>query len=209
MARLPEEYKTTVPSGENAEEVVALIVACQLADTGEADMSLDELIDDWHELDLATEAVVVVAPDGRIAGYADVISRSYVTVSVYGYVHPDHRERGIGASIVAWGEHWTRDHIPQAPDNARVVVQHYVNAANEGMRKLLEFVGYEPVRGVYVMETELDKAPSATGLARGHLRPRLRSRPGRVGGTRGCRGRLPGLVGTSSQYLRELCARDG
>jgi hypothetical protein len=93
MAEPPEEYKTTVPSGENEEEVVALIVACQLADTGEADMSLDELIDDWHELDLATEAVVVVAPDGRIAGYADVISRSYVTVSVYGYVHPDHRER--------------------------------------------------------------------------------------------------------------------
>ncbi|HZA44494.1 MAG TPA: GNAT family N-acetyltransferase [Rubrobacter sp.] len=132
MAELPEEYKTTVPSGENAEEVVALIVACQLADTGEEDMSLDELIDDWHELDLATEAVVVVAPDGRIAGYADVISRSYVTVSVYGYVHPDHRERGIGASLVAWGERWTRDHIPQAPDNARVIVQHYVNAANEG-----------------------------------------------------------------------------
>ena len=119
MAELPEEYKTTVPSGENAEEVVALIVACQLADTGEEDMSLDELIDDWHELDLATEAVVVVAPDGRIAGYADVISRSYVTVSVYGYVHPDHRERGIGAFLVAWGERWTRDHIPQAPDNAR------------------------------------------------------------------------------------------
>ena len=159
MAELPEEYKTTVPSGENAEEVVALIVACQLADTGEEDMSLDELIDDWHELDLATEAVVVVAPDGRIAGYADVISRSYVTVSVYGYVHPDHRERGIGAFLVAWGERWTRDHIPQAPDNARVIVQHYVNAANEGARKLLEFVGYEPVRGVYVMETELDKAP--------------------------------------------------
>ena len=159
MAELPEEYKTTVPSGENAEEVVALIVACQLADTSEEDMSLDELIDDWHELDLATKAVVVVAPDGRIAGYADVISRSYVTVSVYGYVHPDHRERGIGAYLVAWGERWTRNHIPQAPDNARVVVQHYVNAANEGARKLLEFVGYEPVRGVYVMETELGKAP--------------------------------------------------
>lgn len=88
-----------------------------------------------------------------------MISRSYVTVSVYGYVHPDHRERGIGASLVAWGERWTRDHIPQAPDNARVVVQHYVNAANEGARELLEFVGYEPVRGVYIMETELDKAP--------------------------------------------------
>ncbi len=159
MAEMPEGYGMTVPSREDAEEVVALIVACQLADTGEADMSLDELIDDWHDLDPAEEAVAVAAPDGRLAGYADVINRSYVTVSVYGYVHPDHRERGIGASLVAWGERWTRDRIPQAPDDARVVVQHYVNAANTGARKLLETTGYAPVRGVYVMETELEQAP--------------------------------------------------
>ncbi len=80
------------------------MVACQLADTGGADMSLDELVDDWHGLNLAEEAVVVAAPDGRIAGYADVLNRSFVTVSVYGYVHPDHRGRGVGASLVAWGE---------------------------------------------------------------------------------------------------------
>ena len=159
MAELPEGYGLTVPSREDAEEVVALIVACQLADTGEADVSLDELIDDWQSLDLAEEAVVVAAPDGRIAGYADLINRSFVTVSVYGYVHPDHRERGIGASLIAWGERWTRDRMPQAPDDARVVVQHYVNAANTGARKLLETAGYAPVRGVYVMETELEQAP--------------------------------------------------
>ena len=46
-----------------------------------------------------------------------------------------------------------------APQDARVVVQHYVNAENEGARRLLEARGYEPVRGVYVMETELDEPP--------------------------------------------------
>ncbi|MDP9477393.1 MAG: GNAT family N-acetyltransferase [Actinomycetota bacterium] len=161
MTELPERYATRPPSPEDAEEVVALMVACQLADTGGADMSLDELVDDWHGLNLAEEAVVVAAPDGRIAGYADVLNRSYVTVSVYGYVHPDHRGRGVGASLVAWGERWTREHMPLAPEGARVVVQHYINAANEGARRLLESLGYAPVRGVYVMETELDEAPPA------------------------------------------------
>ena len=156
---LPEGYATRAPSREDAEEVAALIIACQLADTGASDVSLDELIDDWHDLDPAQEAVVVAAPDGSIAGYADVLNRSYVTVSVYGYVHPDHRERGIGAFLVAWGERWTRDHTTYAPENARVVVQHYINAANSGARRMLEAAGYLPVRGVYVMETELDEAP--------------------------------------------------
>jgi mycothiol synthase len=159
MTELPDGFSTRTPTPEDAESVAALIVACQLADTGEADMSLEELIDDWHGLNLAEEAVVVAAPDGRIAGYADVLNRSYVTISVYGYVHPDYRGRGIGACFVAWGERWTRDRMPQAPENARVVVQHFINAANEGARRLLESSGYAPVRGVYVMETELVEAP--------------------------------------------------
>jgi hypothetical protein len=35
--------------------VAALISACQLADTSEADMSVEEVVDDWHGLDLAEE----------------------------------------------------------------------------------------------------------------------------------------------------------
>src|SRR4028118_1377804 len=103
MTGLPEGYVTRAPTREDAEEVAALMVACQLANTGRSDVSLDELIDDWHGLDLAEEAVVVVGPDSGIVGYADVLNRSFVTVSVYGYVHPDHRGRGIGEVLVGWG----------------------------------------------------------------------------------------------------------
>ena len=147
------------PAREDAEAVAALISACQISDTGETDMSLDELLDDWHTLDLTEEAVVVTAPDGRTAAYADLFNRSFVIVSIYGYVHPDYRGLGIGSYLVAWGERWTRDCMPQAQQNARVVAQHYINAANEGARRLLEGSGYAPVRGIYVMDIRLDEAP--------------------------------------------------
>jgi mycothiol synthase len=156
---LPEGYTTREPAREDAEAVAALISACQIADTGASDMSVEEMLDDWHTLDLAEEAVIVTAPDGRIAAYADVFNRSFVIVSVYGYVHPDYRGVGIGSYLVAWGERWTRDRMPQAQENARVVVQHYVNSANEGARRLLEASGYTPVRGIYVMEAGLAEAP--------------------------------------------------
>jgi mycothiol synthase len=156
---LPEGYTTRALRREDAEAVTALISACELADTGASDMSLDELIDDWHSLDLAEDAVAVIAPDGTIAAYADVFNRSFVIVSIYGYVHPDYREVGLGSYLVAWGEHWTRDHMPQAQQNARVVVQHYINSANEAGRRLLENSGYTPLRGTYVMETTLDEPP--------------------------------------------------
>ncbi|MGI9122877.1 MAG: GNAT family N-acetyltransferase [Rubrobacter sp.] len=159
MTGLPEGYTTRAPAREDAEAVAALISACQISDTGETDMSLDELLDDWHTLDLTEEAVVVTAPDGRTAAYADLFNRSFVIVSIYGYVHPDYRGLGIGSYLVAWGERWTRDRMPQAQQNARVVAQHYINAANEGARRLLEGSGYAPVRGIYVMDTRLDEAP--------------------------------------------------
>jgi mycothiol synthase len=156
---LAGRLQTRAPTREDAEAVAALISACQIADTGETDMSVEELLDDWHPLDLTEEVVIVAAPDGQIAAYADVLNRSFVTVSVYGYVRPDHRGMGIGTYLVAWGERWTRGHTPQAPDNARVVVQHYINRANADGRRLLEDSGYKPVRAVYVMETRLDGAP--------------------------------------------------
>ncbi len=110
---LPEGYTTRVPAREDAEAVAALISACQIADTGASDMSVEEILDDWHSLDLAEEAVVVTAPDGRIAAYADVFNRSFMTVSVYGYVHPDYRGLGMGGYLVTWGERWTRDRMPR------------------------------------------------------------------------------------------------
>jgi len=154
MTGLPEGYATRAPGRGDVEEVAALIYASDLADNGASDMSVEELLDDWHSLDLAGEAVAVVAPDGTIAGYADVINRSFVTVSVYGYVHPDFRGLGIGAYLISWGER-----MPHAPEDARVVVQHYINRLNETAQRLLESLDYAPVRGVYVMETELREAP--------------------------------------------------
>jgi hypothetical protein len=65
----------------------------------------------------------------------------------------------LGAYLVAWGERWTREHTPDAPENARVVVQHYIDRTNEAARQLLENLGYALVHGVYVMETVLDEAP--------------------------------------------------
>ena len=156
---LPEGFSAGAPVRDDADAVAGLISACILADGGEASTTTEEVLDDWEDLDLSTEALLVFAPDGRIAGYADVINRSNVVVSVYGYVHPEYRGRGVGAHLVGWGEDWTRERIAQAREEARVVIQHYVSAANESARRLLAGAGYVPARRIHTMAIDLGQAP--------------------------------------------------
>ena len=158
---LPRGYTARPPSCDDAPAVAALIAACERADTGASRMTTEELLGDWRGLDLADEAVLVVSDDGSIVASADVLNRVYVNVSVYGFVHPEHRGRGLGRWLVEWGEAWTRDRMERAPAEARVVVQHFVNAVNEPARRLLEEMGYAAVRGTYTMTIELYGPPPA------------------------------------------------
>jgi mycothiol synthase len=156
----PNGYSVRAPTISDARVVAELIAAAELVDGGRTEMTVEELMGDWQEIEPSEEAVVATAPDGSVAAYADVLNRSYVSVSVYGYVHPEHRGRGVGAYLVRWGEEWTRDRIDRAPEDARVVVQHYVNALNESAQRLLRVSGYAAVRGYYRMAIELEQAPT-------------------------------------------------
>jgi mycothiol synthase len=158
-AHLPSGFHHRAPTIDDAPAVASLIAACQQADEGKPEMTTEELLQDWHGIDLGEEAVVVVDDSGRVVGSADVLNRSYVSVSVYGNVHPEYRGRGVGHFLVDWGEQWARDRMDLAPPDARVSVRHYLLASNAPARALVEAAGYPPVRGVYVMEIELEEPP--------------------------------------------------
>ena len=144
---------------DDAAAVAGLMAACVREDGGAEGTSVEHVLDDWHEIDLGEEAVLVLAPGGTVAGYADVVNRAFVALTVYGYVHPGHRGRGIGAWLVGWGEGWMLGRMHLAPEGAGVVVRHYVISTDAGARKLLEGDGYEAVRGTYVMEIDLEEEP--------------------------------------------------
>lgn len=158
---LPEGYTVRHPTRADAPEVAALIATSERANGDEATTTTEELLNDWEDIDLDEEAVLLLAPDGRFAAYADVLNRRNVQVSVYGYVHPDFQGQGLGAHLVQWGESWTRDRIDRAPESARVTVQHYVRESNAAARRLMESRGYTPVRSYYRMAIELDALPPA------------------------------------------------
>ncbi len=82
MLPLPRGYGLRPPTRADAPAVADVLAACQQAETGKATTSTEELLSDWETIDLAEEAVVVIAPDGRIVGSADLVNRANVQVTV-------------------------------------------------------------------------------------------------------------------------------
>jgi mycothiol synthase len=157
-APLPSGYRSRPPRMEDAEQVAALIGACQLRDTGRSEISAAEVRGDWQTLDLATEATAVTGPDGRIVAEVELMNRDFRQILVYGYVHPDDEGRGLGRFLVSWAEDWARSHMDHVPGED-VEVRHYINGGNSVAPALMAAQGYEPIRGVYVMEVDWTKRP--------------------------------------------------
>jgi mycothiol synthase len=158
---LPTGYDARPPRDEDAEAVAEVITASRAAYGDEEVATAEDVLDDWQGVDLAQEAIVVTAPDGRIVGAADIYNRRNMRVSVYGNVAPAEQGRGVGTFLVNWGEEWARERMSAAPDGAKVAVEHYIDGENAPASALLAALGYPRIRTVYVMAITLDEAPPA------------------------------------------------
>lgn len=151
---LREGYVVRNPAMGDFRAVADLILASDLAGFGEPDYLEDELLTDWNDLDLKTDAWVVVAPGGDLAGYAAVEQRGHVYAE--GYVHPRYTDRGVGTSLIRLTEARARERVP---GRAKVVLDNTINGRDGPARQLLEREGYEPVRHFWRMAIELEEEP--------------------------------------------------
>ena len=99
---LNQGYRVRSPLPTDAQAVLALLVARDIADVGAPGITLEDLQDEWcgAEFDLSADARVVETADGRIVGYA-AMSREVTMVVI---VAPDHEGRGVGSALRGWAE---------------------------------------------------------------------------------------------------------
>ncbi|MGZ3714577.1 MAG: GNAT family N-acetyltransferase [Ktedonobacterales bacterium] len=157
---LPAGYAVRRPSLSDLEPVFAVVDAAAIAEHGASDFSLEDFQSGWlrSDFDLATDAWLVVAPDGQIAAYADVTHRQHAMMDAWVSVHPRHLERGIGTYLMRQTEGHAREHISLAAPQARVVIQRWISTANAPALRLAEREGYAPVRRFLRMLAELGDA---------------------------------------------------
>lgn len=132
------------PRPDDAEAVFALVEARDIADLGEPDFTLDDLLDVWRssELDLSRDTCVVEV-DGRIRAYAEVRR-----VGSIGIVAPSFEGRGLGARLLQWTEARERERASRPH-------RQWIAASNERGRVFLQAAGYAHARSVHRMRRSL------------------------------------------------------
>ena len=111
-----------------------------------------EVADAWRGLDLEKDAWLIVAPGGRLAGYATLEQRGEGQFQSDGYVHPELRGSGVGGKLVDLAEE-------RARERHAVSVQNAIVSRDEAARQVLVRREYEPVRHFYRMAIELGDDP--------------------------------------------------
>lgn len=160
MTHLPFEFSVRSPTLGEAQAVVDLINTNILEEFGEADYTLGDLLSAWQRPDfsLATDAWVVLAPDGTLAGYTSVRETGErVRIEQNTSVGLAYRERGLEVCLLSLAEEWARERI--ARGGSREIVQ-VVNDRNPWKAALLSRAGYAPVRQAWIMEIEMDARPT-------------------------------------------------
>jgi mycothiol synthase len=147
----------------DAEAILAVGVARDVADVGEPDWSIEAVRD---ELAGASDAVVATDGDGAVVGFALLTG-----IDARVAVHPDACGRGIGTALREWvEERATGD-----------VLRQETMGSNDAANALLEAAGYERTDHFWRMARELDGSEQAPDWPAGvAVRPFERGRDERA-----------------------------
>lgn len=168
-ATLPQGLTIRSPRLDEVQAATDLLRACEMADDGTTTITMQDLLSYWQapDVNVETDVWVVVNEQGQLIGYADAGHRMHVTLFSDVHVHPDYQNRGIEEVLVRLTEDRLRQHIAEAPANARVTINSWVSHKNTNMPHVLEEAGFQKIRYSWRMRIEMNEAPPAPELPEG------------------------------------------
>ena len=138
------------PTQSDADAVARLVIAYERSLYGTTGYSLGDLEAEWETLDLERDALVLV--DGeRVVAFGSLHDRGELW-RVDGCVHPEENGRGFGRELAA------RLEATAASRGARRI-QNAVAERDEAGNRLLEALGYRPVRVFRELRIDLATGP--------------------------------------------------
>jgi mycothiol synthase len=166
---LPHNFLVRVPTMDDLQAVYDLSLACDMADNGMLDFTLEDLRISWSEPDfnLAIDAWVITTQDDKIVAYAETGQREHAKIFAWVRVHPEYRGQGLEQYLIHLTEARAQQHIAQASEHARVTIRNGSSHNNQAFAGILEQEGYSYIRSFWRMEIDMEVAPPAPEIPAG------------------------------------------
>lgn len=171
MDELAQGYTLRHPVMADISKVVKLIDIVS-DDIGDAGVSIteDELGKFWksEEADLNKDFWVVESPDGEIVGYEEFEDRfEHCVFAGDGYVHPAHRNKRVGTTLVRQLVERAKIEVPLAPPQYRVFVRNGFGVSEVNALEMYTELGFTVSRYHWRMRIDLTELPDEQPLPEG------------------------------------------
>jgi ribosomal protein S18 acetylase RimI-like enzyme len=150
----PAGYQLRAPTPNDLKVTAEVLIADQLDDAGQIILDADFLREEWSRVgfELATDAWVVVDSGGTVVAYGQAVREEPTVVESWGVVHPEHRGRKLGSSLLDRIEERASEllaglHAPR--------FRHAINAGDHAAAAMLQGRGLRPVRHFWHMQIDL------------------------------------------------------
>jgi mycothiol synthase len=178
MDSLAGDFTIRHPLLDDALATLGLMIACDIAEYGEPDSSLEDLLDQWSEIDLDQDAWLVVTSHNQPVGYAGVFKSGHrFTFDLY--VHPTLAPAGLTKQLLAQCQARAYEQLKVEAD-PQAIASTIVSQGNLADRQIAEELGFKPHKYHLGMQISLDAPPPTPVWPEGiTLRPAIPDRDDR------------------------------
>ncbi len=168
MNTLPNGYIARPARPDDVEVVVDTLQAYSRKVIGIDEDTVESIERYWQSpgFQLSTDSLAIFTHQGQVAGYSEFWDWGAPHVRLIGWscVHPDHWRRGLGGVLLDWSIERARQNVGMAPEDAKVVLQHFAASTNPGAAGLFTGRGFRYERSQYVMGIDFEKPPQPAAL---------------------------------------------
>lgn len=177
---LPPGYTCRAIETADVAQIVTLANIEPLQINGEPITTVADFLADFNEpgSDPAANTRLVLDETGAIVAFVEVSFMSpYVRTWLWAIVAPDHRGRGLGSALTAWGEARALTRLADAPPDAEVGLEASCFPSQQDAVALLTDFGYSHHRSFQTMFISMDAPPPAPDVPAGIVLTSLAERP--------------------------------
>jgi len=160
MTTLQQDLTMRRPTVDDGQITVDLMLACDIAEYGEADSDIEDLLYDWTSINLKQDAWLVFAPDNKLVGYAAIYNDNSHFPFDFN-VHPTYEMDELRSFLLAQCEARAAAQLTEGEKTEKGNISTIISQVNKKGRQALEQAGFEPQKYHFRMQIESDKLPPA------------------------------------------------